>query len=364
MATLTGHQARALEYKKHISLTANAGSGKTFVLANRYLRIALEENVPLRSIAAITFTDKAAGELYGKIAKQIEESIAGSSDAATKRKLESIRSQLVSANISTIHSFCIDILREHPVEAGLDANFTAANEQTSGELIELSVEEVIKNSIKDESCSEDLKYLIRMFASKSLFAGEIASMIRNRKNVLGIAERIYSKPQEEISKFFRETFYELAEKIFAGRIPGLARSLKDVNDAVLSSNKDNEKALEVRGKIDDLFSSTFNEQLALIIKIQELIILEKGSLSLRGYAQKIKDDFAGDIELINSFFKDFGSIDFPNDADEVELELARFGKKMIFFFNSALEAYSKKKSESGYLDYEDILLYTKKILEL
>ena len=63
---LTPHQASALHYKNHVSLTANAGSGKTFVLSQRYLEIAVTEGIPLRNIAAITFTDKAASELYQK----------------------------------------------------------------------------------------------------------------------------------------------------------------------------------------------------------------------------------------------------------------------------------------------------------
>ena len=176
MAALTSHQKNALDYKKHISLTANAGSGKTFVLSKRYLRIAAEENIPLRNIAAITFTDKAAGELYKKIALEIDENLKSCSNLAERKKLEYIRRQLVSANISTIHSFCIDILKEHPVEAGLDANFTAVDEQISDELIELSVEEMIKSSIKNPDEMDNLKYLIRIIASKSLFAGEIIAL--------------------------------------------------------------------------------------------------------------------------------------------------------------------------------------------
>ena len=111
MNLLTPHQAKALDYKNHISLTANAGSGKTFVLSKRYLEIALNENLPLRNIAAITFTDKAAGELYQKIAKEIDERIKAAEEKSLIEKLEQIRGQLVSANISTIHSFCINILK-------------------------------------------------------------------------------------------------------------------------------------------------------------------------------------------------------------------------------------------------------------
>jgi len=364
MAKLTVHQEKALEYKKHISLTANAGSGKTFVLSNRYLKIASESEISLRNIAAITFTDKAAGELYSKIAKLIDERLNESTNVKERRKLENIRSQLVSANISTIHSFCIDILREHPVEAELDANFTPIDEQTSTELIELSVEEMIKDSIKKDAYSGELKDLIRLFASKSLFAKEIISLIKERKNVITVAERIYSKSVEEIKTYFSNIFYEFAEKIYAKQIPLLAKSLMKINEAVLNLNKDNQKAIEVGELIEKLNKpQSFLSALPLLLKIQEQIILDKGNLSLRGYASKIKDEYSGDIEIIEAFFKDFKFINFPNNSEEIELELANAGKKLIFFFNHALEYYSKKKKENGYLDYEDILLYTKKILE-
>lgn len=66
MPNLTPYQKEALNHNKHISLTANAGSGKTFVLARRFLSILLEENISLNNIVAITFTEKAASELYKK----------------------------------------------------------------------------------------------------------------------------------------------------------------------------------------------------------------------------------------------------------------------------------------------------------
>ena len=69
---LTPHQSAALDISKSVSLTANAGSGKTYVLSKRYLEIALKANIPLKNIAAITFTEKAAGELYKKISEEIE----------------------------------------------------------------------------------------------------------------------------------------------------------------------------------------------------------------------------------------------------------------------------------------------------
>ena len=73
MNELTPHQKAALNYKEHISLTANAGSGKTFVLSKRYVEIAINENISLRNLVAITFTEKAAAELYKKISELSQE---------------------------------------------------------------------------------------------------------------------------------------------------------------------------------------------------------------------------------------------------------------------------------------------------
>ena len=55
--------------------------------------------------------------------------------------------------------------------------------------------------------------------------------------------------------------------------------------------------------------------------------------------------------------------EIPSNHAEIELELAKFGRIFIYFFNKALQLYTEKKHEAGYLDYEDILLFTQKVLE-
>jgi ATP-dependent helicase/nuclease subunit A len=144
MNKLTPHQNNALNYHNHISLTANAGSGKTFVVSKRFVEIALKEKIPLSKIVAITFTDKAASELYKKISECIQELIITTGNNPDVRQLENLRRQLISSNISTIHSFCLNILKEFPVEAELDANFVPIDEKLSAELIEMSVDKMLK----------------------------------------------------------------------------------------------------------------------------------------------------------------------------------------------------------------------------
>jgi ATP-dependent helicase/nuclease subunit A len=108
-----------------VVVTAGAGSGKTRALVGRYLSLledgALYPAPPLRSIIAITFTDKAAREMRTRIRHQIGEWVM--LDAPRKDEWQAALADLDAARIGTIHSLCAEILRAHPVEMGLDPRF-------------------------------------------------------------------------------------------------------------------------------------------------------------------------------------------------------------------------------------------------
>ncbi|MBS1245641.1 MAG: hypothetical protein H6R36_296, partial [Chloroflexi bacterium] len=108
-----------------VVVTAGAGSGKTRALVGRYLSL-LEDGLPLRSIIAITFTDKAAREMRTRVRQQIGEWLA--MDAPGKEEWQAALADLDAARIGTIHSLCAEILRAHPAEAGLDPRFEVLEE--------------------------------------------------------------------------------------------------------------------------------------------------------------------------------------------------------------------------------------------
>ena len=98
-------------------LSATAGSGKTSVLVERFVRFAREDGVDPRRILAITFTEKAAGELRRRIRERFLEL----GDRPGARAAE-------AAQISTIHAFCARVLRGHALAAGLDPRFRILDE--------------------------------------------------------------------------------------------------------------------------------------------------------------------------------------------------------------------------------------------
>lgn len=365
MNLLTPYQSKALNYKRHISLTANAGSGKTFVLSKRYLEIAVNENLPLRNIAAITFTDKAAGELYQKIAKEIEARIKAAREKSSIEQLELIRRQLVSANISTIHSFCIDILREHPVEAGIDANFTPIDEIFADEMIELSVEEVIKSSLENSTDENKLKYLIRFFSSKFILSRELTLSIKHRRNLLSLAKHIYSKSTDEIANHFYETFLSITEKVLKESVPLLLETALKIDSVVLNGSPKNPTAIEIKHilmKIQE--ENNVQNLLVLLGNLREKILIKSGTVAIKGYLNRDDSNtLRKECFFVEDYLGKLRYFEIPYNHSEIETELAKFGRLFIHFFSKTLDLYSEKKKEAGYLDYEDILLFTQNILQ-
>ncbi len=106
-------------------LVANAGSGKTAVMVERFVEAVLEDGVAVGSILALTFTEKAAGELRERVRRRF--TALGEVDAAREAE---------AAWIGTIHGFCARVLRARPLAAGLDPRFTVLDEAAAQRLAE------------------------------------------------------------------------------------------------------------------------------------------------------------------------------------------------------------------------------------
>ncbi|MEI6449453.1 MAG: UvrD-helicase domain-containing protein, partial [Actinomycetes bacterium] len=108
-------------------LEAGAGTGKTRVLVDRYVKCVLDEALgsgDVRTVAAITFTEKAAGELRQRVREELEaRAVAAEPGSGAADLIERSLAALDDAPISTIHGFAGRLLREFPVEAGVDPAF-------------------------------------------------------------------------------------------------------------------------------------------------------------------------------------------------------------------------------------------------
>ena len=117
---LNEQQTKAVTlFDRDLVVTAGAGTGKTSVLTSKYLKLLEERRAGVNEIVAITFTTKAAAEMRDRIRLSIREHLNDTGDTEEVEYWQSQLLQLESARISTFHSFCLGLLREHPLEAGI-----------------------------------------------------------------------------------------------------------------------------------------------------------------------------------------------------------------------------------------------------
>ena len=108
---------------------AAAGTGKTTELVHRIVRVIETGRAEVTEIVSVTFTEKAAGELKLRLRETLEESRGAAAAGSKEReRLDNALRRLEEAQISTIHGFCADLLRERPVEARVDPLFAVLTE--------------------------------------------------------------------------------------------------------------------------------------------------------------------------------------------------------------------------------------------
>ncbi len=113
---------------------ASAGTGKTTTLIRRMVHLVVEEGAPIREIAAMTFTEKAAGEMKTRLRQALDDVLKAEPEGVRRELAIRAVLDLDAAEVSTIHSFCARLLRERPVEAGVDPDFLAGDELLAGDL--------------------------------------------------------------------------------------------------------------------------------------------------------------------------------------------------------------------------------------
>ncbi|HEV8721184.1 MAG TPA: UvrD-helicase domain-containing protein [Candidatus Binatia bacterium] len=131
---------------------AAAGTGKTTELVRRIVRVIETGRAEVTGIVAVTFTEKAAGELKLRLREALEEARGGSvSGSAERDRLDRALGRLEEAQVSTIHGFCADLLRERPVEARIDPLFTVLTEAQAARMYDEAFHRWLESQLADPS---------------------------------------------------------------------------------------------------------------------------------------------------------------------------------------------------------------------
>jgi ATP-dependent helicase/nuclease subunit A len=151
MSTLADTEARRrilTEFGTSFFVEAAAGTGKTTALVGRIVGLIRTGAGTLDRVVAVTFTEKAAGEMKLRLRSEVEK--ARPLGAPEERnRLDRALEQLELARIGTIHSFCGDLLHERPIEAGIDPLFEVASQVESQTLAEEAFESWFQRSVAD-----------------------------------------------------------------------------------------------------------------------------------------------------------------------------------------------------------------------
>ena len=231
-------------------------------------------------------------------------------------------------------------------------------------MLELSIEEILKEKLKDTS-NDEIKYLIRLFGSKVNLVKQLRTLIGNRKTVLKLKNNIYSDDVEKIAGYFRESFSKHFQIIYFPQIKSLRKDLTTINNKVIEDDLDNELSKNAFYLIKDLIeNSKSGEIIKIVHRIIETICTKDNKIRKAKYLPAgLRHGFEEKINDVENILNDLSSIEIDESTKSIEYQLALAGKKLIDLFDDTLFLYDQKKRELGFLDYEDILIKTKTLLQ-
>ena len=146
---------------------AAAGTGKTTVLVSRIVNVIAAGEARVDQILAVTFTEKAAGELKLRLREELERA---RRDNGAAPHLDEAIARLEDAQVSTIHSFCADLLRERPVEARVEPGFDVLTEPDARRLFDLAFDAWMAEALADPP--EGVRRALRRRSSGGFDAGQ------------------------------------------------------------------------------------------------------------------------------------------------------------------------------------------------
>ena len=157
--SLTAAQNEAVTARGNVLVVAGAGTGKTSTLVARCLSCLLDEKPPasLDEILMVTFTEAAAAEMRQRIRERLEKELSGHSDRL--RWAEQL-ALFDTAHIGTLHSFCLQLVRQHFYELELDPQLTVLPEEEAKLLADETLEKILQAHYAGRTASAEAVQLL------------------------------------------------------------------------------------------------------------------------------------------------------------------------------------------------------------
>ncbi len=374
---LTATQTAALAIDKNISVTAGAGSGKTRILVDRFIKIVLLQPALTKKIVAITFTEKAASELRERIAEDVNNHLKKENLNPSERKnLQYIRDQLSSAHISTIHGFCMRILQEFPVQAQITPDFTILDPIRQQVFLHSAITKSFEMLDDQALQQQDIDWFSLFIAlpRRRIFDMLVKALEKPYEMSL-IKSQFEKRGKADYMAFLTEHWMEIFSRSCDQETIDIA--FRNVHQIL---EKD----------IVRLKSEKGQELLLLLIDFNEAYLANFSSLHTYGAFLKLCDAFTTKTKpyknLAHLGRQDSWDVSVHNSILELSNFLSPIQKKImesnpgsppdetdekwydlfttfLMLYEISLENFQLIKEEQGVLDFEDLQIYTMKLLQ-
>ena len=338
------------------------GSGKTAVLVERIINKVINENVDIDKILVVTFTNAAASEMRERVLDAIYKKLEENPDSADLQRQITL---LNKASICTIHSFCLNVIRNNFYEIDASANFRI------GDTAEI---EMLKSDVLDEifeqKYMDDDKGFIKLLDTYTDYRGDE----KLQEIILNIYKYIQSNPfpekwlNEKTEKFNIDTDKDFSETIWGKII------LLHIEDEISSMITQLEKIKRDTLKFVELekFSRVLQEDINNLSSIN-LETWDKAYDSINGMTwskwpvdKKVTLELKAEAKDVrDKVKKQFDGVKIKSNSKEASQDIAdMYGvlnelKKLILEFSTAFAA---KKKERNIIDFNDIEHFALKIL--
>ena len=321
------------ELDKTFFVEAGAGSGKTKSLVDRMIALLKAGKCGIRELAAVTFTRKAAAELRGRFQIELERAVADHGTAVTvQERLSSALQSLEQCYIGTIHSFCAKLLRERPIEIGLDPDFVEMEE--------------LENDVFRDACWSE--YLVRVRLEDTDMLRSLDEAGLEPENLKGAFDAVSLYP--EVALVGGRPDIPEYEKFRAALVNFLARARQAVPKERPEKGYD-----DLQQKMRQCFRRQVNLGFADHRVLMETFeILDKDP--------KVTQNRWRSKEEVKAFEAEF--IVFKEEVVAPALKAWREYRqeRIVRFLRPAILFFEERRKEENKLNYEDLLMHAARLL--
>ena len=311
------------DHETLFAVDAGAGTGKTTLLVSRLIALLLEKQAPLSRIAAITFTEKAAAELAERLRSELEEALNKHPDQ--KALILQALEDMERAPISTIHSFCAGLLREYPVEAGVDPQFTLLDEVQSGAFEDQAWDHWLKKNLAQSV--EPLFHFLRLGGTFE-HVDELKQFLKRNRTLLTLPS---PRPLPSVASF-RDQW-----KAFVAWTKQESTHCAKHEDSLY-------------GVLEAFWAQC--ESIEEDFDLANLKVPKTGRSGAQGHWGK---------ERLEALREGFVKL-----AEEQQTAFAPFKEavvlNLVHWIGGYLKEWESQKAQGGFLDFEDLLLKTRDLL--